>query len=207
MPKPLTERQKQLAHRALEKKQHKPPLPLNQKEEDALAKFYAVRDDAIFQRMAGAYAKEEYAKKVGKHGTSLANQATQYGVPVGDLSVNLWAVCRWAHQFLADHGRKLTKTDDASKDDDHKKHWDAVAAEHRAKAAELDWQTKARHLVPRAVIDECLGLVAASYRRAGEVLRRRFGDEASAILNEALAEASKHTDAYLSDPDGDNDPT
>lgn len=58
----------------------------------------------------------------------------------------------------------------------------------RADLAEMERDRQRLHLIPREVLDPALAMFVGVLRRAGEALVRRFGNEAAAILNEALDE-------------------
>jgi hypothetical protein len=61
--------------------------------------------------------------------------------------------------------------------------------EARADMAEMERDRLRLNLIPREELDPALAQFAGLLRRAGEALKRQFGNDAAALLNEAVDEA------------------
>ena len=70
----------------------------------------------------------------------------------------------------------------------------------RASLAELDLEARQGDLMSRTDVHEGLAAVSAIYRRAGQRLRSRFGDEAYQIIDEGWDDAGRMIDQRFGQP-------
>ena len=83
--------------------------------------------------------------------------------------------------------------------------WLEKTREERAKLLQMERHDRERRTVDRAALGELLAAAAGRVREAGGALRRRFGNEAAGILEEALDDAIGEVEAAVAapaDPDG-----
>ena len=66
---------------------------------------------------------------------------------------------------------------------------------HRADLAQMEVEAKKKTHADLAQLNEALTRFASCFRRAGDVLQRRFGPDAVGILNDALDQAAREWEA------------
>lgn len=158
----------------------------------ALARFEKAKEEADRWRYYATIPKRHWQDMSGRQNKVLNAQAETWGIPIGGRKIDLAAVVRWLHQFLADNAVKLRGVD--SDDpmmagavspwlDEFRKEQTFLA---RLKRRELEGQ-----LIPRDEIHDGLTLIASILRGAGAVLQRQFGDDARIVLDEALDDAER----------------
>ena len=129
----------------------------------------------------------------GRHWKVLKEQAARWGLPVEGKTIDLAAMAKWVHDFLAEHGQRLaTLKEPARSPLELKRHEDFLIR--RAERLKLEGR-----LVDRQAARECLQRFAAHIRTAGEILQRNHGPPALKILNDALTDAQTELDELFGD--------
>ena len=139
----------------------------------------------------------------GRDRRTIVEQASRYGLPFGGRSIDLSAVVRALHGFLARHSHKLAGVDDdplmSGNDSPALEQYRKAKAEH----AELDLAERRGELMPVDRTREGMAIFAGHIRNATEVLRRQYGPDAQTILEEHINDALRDVLDYfgtLDDP-------
>jgi hypothetical protein len=182
---------RELVQTALRKRQRgeKP----TQAELRALGRFERAKEEADRWRYYGSIPKKHWQEMSGRQQKVLNSQAETWGIPIGGREIDLAAVVRWLHQFLADNALKLRGAD--SDDpmmagavspwlEQFRKEQTFLS---RLKRRELEGQ-----LIPRDVIHDGLTRIASIIRGVGIALQRAktlTGAEAHQMLEDGLDDA------------------
>ncbi len=137
----------------------------------------------------------------------LNDQAARYGIPFAGPTIDLSAVVRALHGFLAANARKLVAVGD---EDPLLAGVASPALEEyrreKVKLLRLDVQEREQVLLPRDRIHEGLSRIASVLRLAGDALQRQYGPDARQIIDEALDDAQREIDLLFDDgAGGDSD--
>jgi len=164
-----------------------------------LARVERVREEELRWQYYRSIPQKHWREMSGRQAKVLREQATRYGLPFGERTIDLPAVVRALHDFLAANARKLA----ADEPDD------PPALE---KKREEDWRMARlkRHILegahlPRSDVHDALGRVAARIRRCGESLQRQFGPLALKVLDDCLSDAQLEIDNLYPDQPGGDD--
>jgi hypothetical protein len=159
-------------------------------ERAALRRFEKAKDEKLRWQHYESIPQKHWRRMSGRQTKVLQEQAARYGIPFGGASVNLPAVVRALHDFLADNAQKLAREDDVLLQGASSPALEEYREE-RTKLARLERRQREGSLIPRDEAREALGRIAAVLRGAGDELQRQFGAEALAILDEALQDAER----------------
>ena len=175
-------------------------------EKAALNRFRQSSEEADRWRYYATIPKKHWVKLSGRQHKVLDEQAGRYGIPILGSLIDLAAVARWLHDFLARNATKLRPEDDGLLQGDSD--WAEKYRKERALLLRLARREREGTLVGRDKSRQCWARVSGVIRRAGETLQRQFGSAALRILNRALEDATREVDAVFSDgaqPDRPND--
>ncbi len=205
-PKPTTSEQidRELAASALDKRRRgqKP----SGGELAALKRVERAREEEQRWAFYGSIPKKHWLAMSGRQTKVVNEQALRYGIPFGGRSIDLPAVVKAIHDFLASNARKLAAGDD---DDPCLAGASSPALEmyrrERAKIARLDRLEREDELLPREVVHTFLGRLAPLLRDAGESLNREFGAEALATYNTMLDDVERAIETLVQPTTGDTD--
>ncbi len=188
-------RQKQLetlVQAALQKK--KAGEKLLQREIAALEKFEQQQDERRGLRFVRAIPKKFWCEWSGRQHRTLNAQADLYGLPVGGPVIDLVALAKWLHDWLAQHKQALSElvaVDDLPAGEAKTLQGKLLAEKveqlkHRNLLLETQLAEKQQKLLPRDQVHELLVRAAQILRGAGDRLYKRHGQEAGDILAQAL---------------------
>jgi Fe-S cluster biosynthesis and repair protein YggX len=163
---------------------------LTNEERTALKRHEKEKEERIRWQYYNSIPQKHWRQMSGRQTKVINEQALRYEIPFGGATINLPAVVRSLHDFLAENKHKL------SRDDDDLMNGAATPAleryrEERAAMARLDRLEREGKLVSRDTIRQSLAQAAALIRGAGESLQRQFGEGAADVLNEALEDAER----------------
>jgi len=163
-----------------------------------LARIERAREEELRWQYYRTIPQRHWRAMSGRQAKVLREQAARYGLPFGERTVELPAVVRALHDFLAANAHKLA----ADEPDD------PPALE---KKREEDWRMARLkrhilegHYLPRATVHDALARLASRIRGCGETLQRQFGPEALKILDNALSDAQLEIDNLHPDPARDD---
>ncbi len=163
---------------------------LSTAERAALRRFEKQREEKLRWNYYSSIPQKHWRQMSGRQTKVLHEQADRYGLPFGSATINLPAVVRALHDFLAAHAHKLLNEDDPLLVGGPSPALERYREE-RAKIARLDRLEREQLLLPRDEVREGLGRIAAILRGAGEALQREFGSAALDILSEAIDDAQR----------------
>lgn len=175
-----------LARRALEK-QRRGEAPTAQ-ELAALKRVEKAREEELRWQYYRTIPQRHWREMSGRQAKILIEQADRYGIPFGGKTVDLPAVVKALHDFLAANKTKLSTPDEDELPP--LKESEKLAAVRRQRE-EIRLQVDRGKYVSRENVRRCFSEIASILRRAGEQLQRRHGNEAYLILHDAL-DAAEH---------------
>ena len=167
----------------------------------ALRRFEKQESDLWQRAYLHRLPKRLYLEIVGRQANQLNDQCRRFGMPLSGPEVNLMRFLPWVHDYFRDHRRQLEPKPENG-DGTLFEGADGSPAleryrEERAKLAALDRLEREGQLLPRDAIHEVLTRMAAVLRSAGESLKRQFGDEAHALLDEALDDVEQDIETFF----------
>jgi hypothetical protein len=158
---------------------------LKRDEQRAIERYQRDEDERARAKAYAAIPKKLWVEWSGRHHRVLLDQASTHGLPVSGETIDLAAVVKWIHDFLADNTHKLRK-EEASEGD-------GTEAGERVRNLKLKNEKLVEELaeirretLSRAEVRDRLGMIAARLRVAGERLEREHGEAAYFILIEAI---------------------
>ena len=154
-------------------------------------------EDADRWRYYATIPKKHWATLSGRQHKVLDEQAGRYGIPILGSLIDLAAVARWLHDFLARNAQKLKPDDDGLLQGDSD--WAEKYRKERALLVRLERREREGTLVDREKSHQCWTRVAGVLRRCGEVLQRQYGPAALRLLNQALEDAAREVDSLFTD--------
>ena len=174
---------------------------LTKPERAALKRHEREKEERLRWQYYAEVPQKHWRQMSGRQAKVLNEQAQRYGIPFGGSAINLPAVVRALHDFLADNAQKLARDDDPLMQGTGSPALERYREE-RAAMARLDRLEREQKLIPRDAARESLGRIAAILRGAGESLQREFGAAAVEILYEALDDSQRETERAFGDADG-----
>lgn len=179
---------------------------LSRAERQALQRHEKEKEERLRWQFYKAIPQKHWRLMSGRQAKVLIEQADRYDLPFGGATVDLPAVVRALHDFLADNALKLARDDD----DPLLTGGTSSPAleryrEERAALAKLDRLERERSLIPRDQCREALGRIATILRGAGDALGRQFGSGATDMLYEALDDATREVERSFGDDGDDGD--
>lgn len=188
MPATPTDRDKELASAALEKQ--RAGGKANKKEQRALDKLRAHAEEAKRWEFLKSTPKGHVCELLGRQQKIVDEWASRYGLPVLGRVVDLTAVFAWLGNFIADNSRRLNADDETGYDSPALERF----REERAIRERIKRLCDEGQFLPRAEIHDKLTRIATILRSAGGLLEKHHGPEARAILDEAIADATREID-------------
>ena len=175
---------------------------LTKQERSALKRHEKEKEERLRWQYYGSIPQKHWRQMSGRQTKVINEQADRYGIPFGGPTVNLSAVVRGLHDFLAENAVKLARDDDPLMQGSGSPALERYREE-RAAIARLDRLEREGRLLPRDEVREAMGRVASMLRGAGDALQRQFGPAAVEILYEALDDALREIDrSFGTDEDG-----
>ena len=180
-------------------------LAPTREESRALARVEKAREEELRWEYYRAIPAKHWRTMSGRQTKVIHDQAARYGLPIGGPTIDLPAVVRGLHDFLAANARKLAAggVDDPA----------LAGVTNLDRKREEDWKTARlkRHILegaylPRADVHTGLTRFASRIRRAGEALQRNYGPDALKILDDALTDAQIEIDNLVSDDAAGDEP-
>lgn len=177
---------------------------LTKLERDAVKRHEKQKEERLRWEYYGSIPQKHWREMSGRQTKVINEQALRYEIPFGGRTIDLAAVVRGLHDFLADNARKLARDTDEMLQGGSSPALERYREE-RALLARLDRLERERRLLPRDEVREALGRIAAILRGAGDTLQRQFGTAAVEIMYEALDDAQGEIDRTLGDtPESDD---
>jgi len=169
---------------------------LTRPERAALQRFEKGKEERLRRQYYASIPQKHWREMSGRQTKVLNEQAERYGIPFGGAVVNLPAVVRALHDFLADNAQKLAREEDPLMQGVASPALEDYRRE-RATMAKLDRMEREDSLIPREQVRLALGRIASQLQAAGDGLQSRFGPAAVEILREALDEAEREIERFF----------
>lgn len=166
---------------------------LTQAEREVLKRHEKQKEEQLRWKYYRSIPQKHWRQMSGRQTKVINEQATRYGIPFGGAKIDLTAVVKALHDFLAENALKLARDDDILLQGGSSPALERYREE-RAELARLDRLERQRQLLPRDEVKQSLGRIAAIIRSAGDAIQRQFGASAVDILYEALADAQREMD-------------
>lgn len=166
---------------------------LTEAEHKALKRHEKSKEERLRWQYYRSIPQKHWRTMSGRQTKVLNEQAVRYGIPFGGAAIDLPAVVKALHDFLADNAQKLARDDDVLLQGGNSPALERYREE-RAEIARLDRLERQRELLPRHEVKEALARVAMMFRGAGEALLRQYGTSAGEILFEAIDDAQQEID-------------
>lgn len=168
-------------------------------ERAALKRFEQAREEDQRWVYYRSIPQKHWRQMSGRQAKVLAEQAALYDLPFDGAIIDLPALVRKLHDFLALHHRKFKARDlDDMMDGGSSPALEQYRTE-RAKLARLDRLEREQQLLPRDQVHATHAQLASILRQAGETLQKKFGPDALEILNDALEDAQREISRMLGD--------
>ncbi|GAH74685.1 unnamed protein product [marine sediment metagenome] len=146
--------------------------------------------------------KRHYVQLSGRSHGVLNKQADRHGIPLRGRTIDLQAVLGWLHDFLAKYAYRLKALDDA---DPLLQGASTPALEQYRQAkvdlVRLEVERQRGNLLPKDKVAQALSGLNSILREAGETLQRQYGDDAAAVLTEAVEDWARGWRETLDDDD------
>jgi len=177
---------------------------LTQGEREALKRHEKQKEERLRWQYYRSIPQKHWRAMSGRQTKVINEQATRYGIPFGGAMIDLPAVVKGVHDFLAENAQKLARDDDVLLQGGNSPALERYREE-RAAMARLDRLKRERQLLPRNEVKEALGRIAAVLRSAGDAQQRQFGAAAAEILYDALDDAQRELDRTFGEAQADPD--
>jgi len=174
---------------------------LTAEERAALKRHEKEKEERLRWQYYSSIPQKHWRQMSGRQTKVINEQATRYGLPFGGPTINLPALARALHDFLADNALKLAREADELMQGAGNSPALERYREERAALARLDRLERQMQLLPRDQVRQALGRIAAILRSAGDALQQQFGLAALEILGEALDDAQQEMDHSLGGSD------
>lgn len=163
---------------------------LTDKERAALKRHEKDKEERQRWQYYAGIPQKHWRTMSGRQTKVINEQAARYGIPFGGPIINLPAVVRALHDFLADNALRLARDENDLLTGSGSPALERYREE-RAALARLDRLEREQELISRDLARDVLGRVAAVLRNTGDALQRQFGPAAIEILFEGLADAER----------------
>ena len=177
---------------------------LTQAEREALKRHEKQKEERLRWQYYSSIPQKHWRRMSGRQTKVINEQAIRYGIPFGGATIDLPAVVKALHDFLADNAQKLAREDDQLLQGGNSPALERYREE-RALLARLDRLEREGRLLPLDEVREALGRIAAILRGAGDALQRQFGAAAMQLLHEALDDAQREITRSLGESEEGRD--
>lgn len=177
---------------------------LTQAEREALKRHERQKEERLRWQYYRSIPQKHWRAMSGRQTKVINEQATRYGIPFGGAKIDLPAVVKNMHDFLAKNALKLARDDDVLLQGGSSPALERYREE-RAELAHLDRLERQRQLLPRNEVKEALGRIAAMLRGAGDAQQRQFGAAAAEVLYDALDDSQREVDRSFGETPADPD--
>lgn len=169
---------------------------LTGEERDVLRRHEKAKEERLRWQYYGAIPQKHWRQMSGRQAKVINEQAVRYGIPFGGATIDLAAVVKALHDFLADNKHKLARDDDDMMLGPGSPALERYREE-RAMLARIVRLEREGELLPRDLVRQSLGKTAAIIRLAGETLQKQFGEAAAEVLYEAIGDAEAEIERFF----------
>jgi len=179
------------------------------REQKAIRDLERKREETLRWQYYETIPQKHWRMMSGRQAKVFLEQAERYGIPFSGKTINLPAVVRALHDFLAANKYKLAA---AGNEDPMMIGGDGSPALERyrlARAEEVEIKVRGlrEETVDRETMHKVLLRGMLIVRQSVETLQRQYGDDAARIVNEGLQEAERVLDSISVDDNSDPRPS
>lgn len=140
----------------------------------------------------------------GRQRTNLLRQAKIWGMPTGERTINIPAMAKWIHDFIAVNAERLLKNgkDDDGLLDGPNTPWLDRLRRAKTKREEFRHECDKREWIKRDEIHHSMALFAQKLRLGFTKVERRFGKDAQKMIDKALTDAAEAFKRAVDKDDG-----
>ena len=175
------------------------------REQKAIRDLERKREETLRWQYYETIPQKHWRMMSGRQAKVFLEQAERYGIPFSGKTINLPAVVRALHDFLAANKYKLAAA--GNEDPLLVGEGDSPGLERfrlaRAAQEEIRLATMRRDTVDRETMHKVLLRGMLIVRQSVETLQRQYGDDAARIVNEGLQEAERVLDSISVDDNSD----
>jgi hypothetical protein len=193
---PAEQVDRDLAREALRKKQA--GLQPSAREAAALRRIQKAEDERRRWEHYSSIPQKHWIAMSGRQAKIINEQAALYGLPFAGATIDLPAVVRAFHELLAEHGRKILKSDDIETDPD------TALKVIKTKRQQFFYEQDLGNWISKEDVHEGMEIFAEAIRGASERLQRDYGPDAQRVLEEAFLGAVRKLDAHFATDDEPN---
>lgn len=165
----------------------------------ALARKKAADEENVRWHLLRTVPQKTYREMAGRQTKVLQEQAARYGLPCAGKTIDLVALVRAVHDFLAANAKRLAAADELGRGSPALERF----REEQAAKARLERERLEGRLMAREVAHERLTYLATLLRACGERLERQCGATARELLDQTLVEFQREVArAFTGDPAG-----
>ena len=179
---------------------------LTRQERSALKKFESAKEEERRWQYYQTVPKRHYLEMSGRQTRTLHEQADLYGAPLRGPTIDLSAVIRWLHDFLAANRHKLASTDGEVPMTGESSPALELWRQEKYRLARLERLEREQKLLPRDQVHDGLARLSGLLRVLGETLQRQFGAEAQQLFEEALDDYTREVGTLFGDGHDDTQP-
>lgn len=169
---------------------------LTGEEKDVLRRHEKAKEERLRWQYYRSIPQKHWREMSGRQTKVLNEQAVRHGIPFGGATIDLSAVVKALHDFLAENKHKLARDDDDLMSGPGSPALERYREE-RAALARLVRLEREGELLPRDLVRQSLSKTAAIIRLAGETLQKQFGEAAAEVLYEAIGDAEAEIDRFF----------
>ena len=157
----------------------------------ALRRLEAAREERQREEYYRTVPKKHFVAMCGRATNSVNTMGRNAGLPVMGRTVDLYAVLSAVFAFFAENKHAISAIRSGGRPLDEAKQADMEWKQERTRATRLMRLEREGQQLPRDEVHEGLTIIAGIYRRAGARLRKQFGDDAYAIVEESWEDATR----------------
>jgi hypothetical protein len=172
---------------------------LKREEQRAIERYQRDEDERTRRRHYGQIPKKLWVQWSGRQHKILADQANCHGIPVGGETIDLPAVVKWLHDFLAENQYKL-RQEEAREEDGTESGEKLRNLRLRNEQLERDAARDKLQTIDRSEAHDAFAAAAARLRAGFDQLQRRYGNDALEIAYGAIDDAMSLIDQRLGPP-------
>lgn len=161
------------------------------REASALKRVEKAREERLREEYYRSVPKKHFLEMAGRQANAVNGMGRTWDMPIFGRGVDLYKFIPWVFDWLAVNKYKLKHLLDGAPLDDPLSQAKAEYQLERTLLVRGRRQRADGSMMDRAEVREALAAISGIYRRAGERLRREFGEEAYRIIDECWNDVTR----------------
>lgn len=163
--------------------------PLDAAETKLVARYDKQLMADMRQELLSHCPKGVYSSLSGRDQKVLNEQSHRYKLPIGSAEINLYDLIKRFHDLLVEWGPAVKELDgEHGKLKMSKMKAEIEVLHRRRESLDLEIQQQQQRFIDRGALRARLDMLAGRFRKASEILGKRFGADAQEILNSAITQ-------------------